>query len=87
MEERDLFIDRVPRFNTVMPCILPYSDLRSVCPGKEKHACGVVLEILTREHLLTHFREEFRFSQQLRGMLICSTFLSRGIGEAYRDSV
>ncbi|KAA8520730.1 hypothetical protein F0562_014998 [Nyssa sinensis] len=63
-----------------MPYISPYSDvsaLRSGTPEKEKHACGVVHEILsltiekrTLVDHLTHFREEFRFSQQLRGMLI-----------------
>lgn len=63
-----------------MPYVSPYSDfshLRSGSPEKEKHACGVVHEILSHtlekrtliDHL-THFREEFRFSQQLRGMLI-----------------
>ncbi|KAG6423216.1 hypothetical protein SASPL_113605 [Salvia splendens] len=35
VEERDLFIDRVPRFNTVMACILPYSDLRSDRKGQD----------------------------------------------------
>ncbi|XP_020098951.1 protein ROOT PRIMORDIUM DEFECTIVE 1 [Ananas comosus] len=101
IEERDLIIDRPPRFNRVklprglnvskgemrrilqfkeMPYISPYSDfseLRSGTPQKEKHACGVVHEILsltlekkTLVDHLTHFREEFRFSQQVRGMLI-----------------
>ncbi|KAB1219600.1 Protein ROOT PRIMORDIUM DEFECTIVE 1 [Morella rubra] len=63
-----------------IPYISPYSDfsaLRSGTLEKEKHACGVVHEILsltvekrTLVDHLTHFREEFRFSQQLRGMLI-----------------
>ncbi|XP_057960867.1 protein WHAT'S THIS FACTOR 1 homolog, chloroplastic-like [Malania oleifera] len=63
-----------------MPYISPYSDFSRLRPGtreKEKHACGVVHEILsltvekrTLVDHLTHFREEFRFSQQLRGMLI-----------------
>lgn len=63
-----------------MPYISPYSDfaaLRSGTPEKEKHACAVIHEILsltvekrTLVDHLTHFREEFRFSQQLRGMLI-----------------
>lgn len=63
-----------------MPYISPYKDfshLRSGTLEKEKHACGVVHEILslatekrTLVDHLTHFREEFRFSQQLRGMLI-----------------
>ncbi|XWS32058.1 hypothetical protein CRYUN_Cryun23aG0128400 [Craigia yunnanensis] len=63
-----------------MPYISPYSDfsgLRSGTPEKEKHACGVVHEILsltvekrTLVDHITHFREEFRFSQQLRGMII-----------------
>ncbi|WKA05846.1 hypothetical protein VitviT2T_023784 [Vitis vinifera] len=101
LEERDLIIDRPPKFNRVklpkglslskgemrrlsrfrdMPYISPYSDfsgLRSGSPEKEKHACGVVHEMLsltvekrTLVDHLTHFREEFRFSQQLRGMLI-----------------
>lgn len=63
-----------------MPYISPYSEFSHLTPGtreKEKHACGVVHEILsltvekrTLVDRLTHFREEFRFSQQLRGMLI-----------------
>ncbi|CAL9083374.1 unnamed protein product [Musa textilis] len=100
-EERNLIIDRAPRFRRVtlprglnlskgemrrlsqfkeMPYISPYSDFSGLRPGtsvKEKHACGVVHEILsltlekrTLVDHLTHFREEFRFSQQLRGMLI-----------------
>ncbi|KAL8260773.1 hypothetical protein R6Q59_024822 [Mikania micrantha] len=63
-----------------MPYISPYSDFSTLNPGtpeKEKHACDVVHEILSLtvekralvDHL-TPFREEFRFSQQLRGMLI-----------------
>ncbi|KAL6495567.1 protein wtf element Wtf1 [Orobanche gracilis] len=101
MDERDLIIDRTPRFNRVklpkglslskgemrrisqfkdMPYISPYSDfseLKSGTPEKEKHTCSVVHEILsltvekrTLVDHLTHFREEFRFSQRLRGMLI-----------------
>ncbi|XP_004494808.1 protein WHAT'S THIS FACTOR 1 homolog, chloroplastic [Cicer arietinum] len=60
--------------------VSPYSDfsmLGSGSPEKEKHACGVIHEILsltlekrTLVDHFTHFREEFRFSQQLRGMLI-----------------
>lgn len=63
-----------------IPYISPYSDFSGLKPGskeKEKHACGVVHELLsltvekrTLVDHLTHFREEFRFSQQLRGMLI-----------------
>lgn len=70
---------RVAQFKE-MPYISPYSDfshLRSGSAEKEKHACGVVHEILsltlekrTLVDHLTHFREEFRFSQSLRGMLI-----------------
>ncbi|KAI6707756.1 hypothetical protein NL676_010718 [Syzygium grande] len=101
IEEKNLIIDRPPKFNRVRlpkglvlsrgelkriskcrdrPYISPYSDflaLRSGTPEKEKHACGVVHEILsltvekrTLVDHLTHFRKEFRFSQQLRGMLI-----------------
>lgn len=101
LEEKDLIIDRPPRFNRVklpkglklskgemrrisqfrdMPYISPYEDFSEIRPGtpeKEKHACGVVHELLsltvekrTLVDHLTHFREEFRFSQQLRGMLI-----------------
>ncbi|KAL1535976.1 pseudoprotein wtf element Wtf1 [Salvia divinorum] len=128
VEERDLIIDRVPRFNRVklpkglhlskgemrrislfrdMPYISPYSDFSNLRPGspeKEKHACGVVHEILsltlekrTLVDHLTHFREEFRFSQQLRGMLIRHPDMfyislkgdrdSVFLREAYRDSV
>ncbi|KAK6137084.1 hypothetical protein DH2020_029170 [Rehmannia glutinosa] len=100
LDEKDLIIDRTPRFNRVklpkglnlskgemrrisqfrdIPYISPYSDfsnLRSGTLEKEKHACGVVHEILsltvekrTLVDHLTHFREEFRFSQQLRGII------------------
>lgn len=70
---------RISQFRD-MPYISPYSDFSSLRPGsaeKEKHACAVVHELLsltvekrTLVDHLTHFREEFRFSQQLRGMLI-----------------
>ncbi|XP_015692706.2 protein WHAT'S THIS FACTOR 1 homolog, chloroplastic [Oryza brachyantha] len=70
---------RVARFRE-MPYISPYADfshLRSGSDEKEKHACAVVHEILsltlekrTLVDHLTHFREEFRFSQSLRGMII-----------------
>ncbi|MED6184956.1 pseudoprotein wtf element Wtf1 [Stylosanthes scabra] len=70
---------KIMRFRDI-PYISPYSDFSEIKPGtpeKEKHACGVVHEILSLtlekrtliDHL-THFREEYRFSQQLRGMLI-----------------
>ncbi|OVA01936.1 Plant organelle RNA recognition domain [Macleaya cordata] len=101
IEERNLIIDRPPKFNRVklpkglnlskgemrriskfreIPYISPYSDfsaLKAGTPEKEKHACAVIHEMLsfcvekrTLVDHLTHFREEFRFSQQLRGMLI-----------------
>ncbi|XP_077229236.1 ubiquitin carboxyl-terminal hydrolase family protein [Tasmannia lanceolata] len=101
IEEKNLIIDRPPKFNRVklpkglllskgemkriskfrdIPYISPYSDfteLKAGTPEKEKHACAVVHEILsltvekrTLVDHFTHFREEFRFSQQLRGMLI-----------------
>ncbi|KAL6982081.1 pseudoprotein wtf element Wtf1 [Sarracenia purpurea var. burkii] len=96
---------RISRFRD-MPYISPYSDfsaLRSGTLEKEKHACAVVHEILsltvekkTLVDHLTHFREEFRFSQQLRGMLIRHPDLfyvslkgdrdSVFLREAYRDS-
>ncbi|PWA95969.1 Plant organelle RNA recognition domain-containing protein [Artemisia annua] len=70
---------RIAQFRDI-PYISPYSDFSELRPGsaeKEKHACAVVHEILsltvekrTLVDHLTHFREEFRFSQQLRGMLI-----------------
>lgn len=70
---------RISQFRD-MPFISPYSDFSQLRPGtaeKEKHGCAVVHEILsltvekrTLVDHLTHFREEFRFSQQLRGMLI-----------------
>ncbi|XP_058095994.1 protein WHAT'S THIS FACTOR 1 homolog, chloroplastic [Magnolia sinica] len=89
-----------------IPYISPYSDfseLKAGTPEKEKHACGVVHEILsltvekrTLVDHLTHFREEFRFSQQLRGMLIRHPDMfyvslkgdrdSVFLREAYRDS-
>ncbi|KAH7519496.1 hypothetical protein FEM48_Zijuj08G0042600 [Ziziphus jujuba var. spinosa] len=127
LEEKNLIIDRPPKFNRVklpkglnlskgemrricrfrdMPYISPYSDfsgLRSGTAEKEKHACAVVHEILsltvekrTLVDHLTHFREEFRFSQQLRGMLIRHPDMfyvslkgdrdSVFLREAYRDS-
>lgn len=96
---------RISQFRD-MPYISPYSDfshLRAGTPEKEKHACGVVHEILsltvekrTLVDHLTHFREEFRFSQQLRGMLIRHPDMfyvslkgdrdSVFLREAYRDS-
>ncbi|XP_010529086.1 PREDICTED: protein ROOT PRIMORDIUM DEFECTIVE 1-like, partial [Tarenaya hassleriana] len=70
---------KICRFRDI-PYISPYKDfshLRSGTLEKEKHASGVVHELLsltiekrTLVDHLTHFREEFRFSQQLRGMLI-----------------
>ncbi|KAG2381214.1 hypothetical protein LR48_Vigan11g173000 [Vigna angularis] len=89
-----------------LPYISPYSDFSAMRPGtreKEKHACGVVHEILsltlekrTLVDHFTHFREEFRFSQQLRGMLIRHPDMfyvslkgdrdSVFLREAYRDS-
>ncbi|KAK9749269.1 hypothetical protein RND81_02G114200 [Saponaria officinalis] len=70
---------RISMFRDI-PYISPYSDFSHLLPGsreKEKHACGVIHELLSltveRRTLvdhLTHFRDEFRFSQQLRGMLI-----------------
>lgn len=70
---------RISKFRD-LPYISPYSDFSELRAGtleKEKHACGVVHEILslcvekrTLVDHFTHFREEFRFSQQLRGMLI-----------------
>ncbi|KAL5727074.1 pseudoprotein wtf element Wtf1 [Ranunculus cassubicifolius] len=125
--ERNLIIDRPPKFNRVklpkglnlskgemrrimkfreIPYISPYSDfsdLKAGTPKKEKHACAVVHEILsltiekkTLVDHLTHFREEFKFSQQLRGMLIRHPEMfyvslkgerdSVFLREAYRDS-
>lgn len=89
-----------------IPYISPYSDfsgLRSGTIEKEKHACAVVHEILsltvekrTLVDHLTHFREEFKFSQQVRGMLIRHPDMfyvslkgdrdSVFLREAYRDS-
>ncbi|XP_062232189.1 protein WHAT'S THIS FACTOR 1 homolog, chloroplastic-like [Phragmites australis] len=96
---------RIAQFKE-MPYISPYSDFSHLRPGsaeKEKHACGVVHEILsltlekrTLVDHLTHFREEFRFSQSLRGMLIRHPDMfyvsfkgdrdSVFLREAYRDS-
>ncbi|CAA0816624.1 Ubiquitin carboxyl-terminal hydrolase family protein [Striga hermonthica] len=127
LDEKDLIIDRTPKFIRVklpkglnlsrgemrrieqfrdMPYISPYSDFSGLRAGtreKEKHACGVVHEILsltaekrTLVDHLTHFREEFRFSQQLRGMLVRHPDMfyvslkgdrdSVFLREAYRDS-
>ncbi|KAG6663661.1 hypothetical protein I3843_02G031500 [Carya illinoinensis] len=96
---------RIGQFREI-PYISPYSDfsaLRSGTREKEKHACGVIHEILsltlekrTLVDHLTHFREEFRFSQQLRGVLIRHPDMfyvslkgdrdSVFLREAYRDS-
>lgn len=96
---------RISQFRE-MPYISPYSDFSALRAGtaeKEKHACAVVHEILsltiekkTLVDHLTHFREEFRFSQQLRGMLIRHPDMfyvslkgdrdSVFLREAYRDS-
>lgn len=96
---------RISQFRD-MPYISPYSDFSELRPGtpeKEKHACGVIHEILsltvekkTLVDHLTHFREEFKFSQQLRGMLIRHPDMfyvslkgdrdSVFLREAYRDS-
>ncbi|KAI3907070.1 hypothetical protein MKX01_027971 [Papaver californicum] len=127
IEERNLIIDRTPKFNKVklpkglnlskgelrrilkfkeVPYISPYSDFSGLKAGtieKEKHACAVIHEMLsfcvekrTLVDHLTHFREEFRFSQQLRGMLIRHPDMfyvslkgerdSVFLREAYRDS-
>ncbi|KAF9687905.1 hypothetical protein SADUNF_Sadunf02G0141800 [Salix dunnii] len=87
---------RICQFRDI-PYISPYSDfshLRSGSKEKEKHACGVVHEILsltaekrTLVDHLTHFREEFRFSQQLRGMLIRHPDLFYVSLKGDRDSV
>ncbi|CAK9140499.1 unnamed protein product [Ilex paraguariensis] len=89
-----------------MPYISPYSDFSALRAGtleKERHACAVVHEMLsltiekrTLVDHLTHFREEFRFSQQLRGMLVRHPDMfyvslkgdrdSVFLREAYRDS-
>ncbi|EPS67402.1 hypothetical protein M569_07372, partial [Genlisea aurea] len=118
VEERNLIIDRTPRFKVVrlpkglhlsrgemrrigefrdMPYVSPYSDfsqLKSGTAEKEKHACGVVHELLsltvekrTLVDHLTHFRDEFRFSQQLRGMLIRHPDLFYVSEKGDRDSV
>lgn len=96
---------RISQFRD-MPYVSPYSDFSALRPGspeKEKHACGVVHEILsltvekrTLVDHLTHFREEFRFSQHLRGMIIRHPDMfyvslkgerdSVFLREAYRDS-
>ncbi|KAL0560338.1 hypothetical protein IC582_000739 [Cucumis melo] len=96
---------KISQFRDI-PYISPYSDFSGIkagTPQKEKHACGVVHEILnltlekrTLVDHLTHFREEFRFSQQLRGMLIRHPDMfyvslkgdrdSVFLREAYRDS-
>ncbi|KAK8937912.1 hypothetical protein KSP40_PGU000546 [Platanthera guangdongensis] len=96
---------RISHFRGI-PYISPYSDFSDLRPGtheKEKHACGVVHEILsltlekrTLVDHLTHFRDDFKFSQQLRGMLIRHPDMfyvslkgdrdSVFLREAYRDS-
>jgi hypothetical protein len=96
---------RIAQFKEI-PYISPYSDFSHLRPGsaeKEKHACAVVHEVLsltlekrTLVDHLTHFREEFRFSQSLRGMIIRHPGMfyvsfkgdrdSVFLREAYRDS-
>lgn len=62
------------------PYVSPYADFAHFLPGSkehEKHACAVVHELLTFmlekrtlvDHL-THFRKDYKFSQQLHGMII-----------------
>lgn len=89
-----------------MPYISPYADFSDLKLGtreKEMHVCGVVHEILSltvEKRILVEdliqFREEFRFSQQLREMLIRHPDLfyvsfqvdgdSVFLRESYRDS-
>ncbi|XP_074279960.1 protein WHAT'S THIS FACTOR 1 homolog, chloroplastic [Silene latifolia] len=87
---------RISQFRDI-PYISPYSDFSHLQSGsreKEKHACAVVHELLsltmekrTLVDHLTHFREEFRFSQQLRGMLIRHPDLFYVSLKGDRDSV
>ncbi|CAI0469922.1 unnamed protein product [Linum tenue] len=89
-------LKKINRFNEI-PYISPYADfshLRSGTTEKEKHACGVVHELLsltvekkTLVDHLTHFREEFRFSQQVRGMIIRHPDLFYVSLKGDRDSV
>ncbi|KAK8488365.1 hypothetical protein V6N11_072799 [Hibiscus sabdariffa] len=98
LEEKNLIIDRPLKFNRIK---LPKG--LNLSKEKEKHACAVVHEMLsltvekrTLVDHLTHFREEFRFSQQLRGMIIRHPDMfyvslkgdrdSVFLREAYRDS-
>ncbi|MCO5593245.1 hypothetical protein L7F22_047252 [Adiantum nelumboides] len=67
------------RFQQV-PYISPYTEFSHYRPGSieaEKHACGVVHELLSlmleRRTLvdhLTHYRKDYKFSQQLYGMIV-----------------
>eukprot|EP00250_Pteridium_aquilinum_P020982 c249_g1_i1 orf=112-1644(+) len=69
----------IKRFQEI-PYISPYADFAHYKPGSkeyEKHACAVVHELLslmlekrTLVDHLTHFRKDYKFSQQLHGMLI-----------------
>lgn len=87
---------RISQFRDI-PYISPYCDFSSLRSGtieKEKHACGVVHEILsltlekrTLVDHLTHFRDDFRFSQQIRGMLIRHPDLFYVSFKGDRDSV
>ncbi|CAN0899117.1 Protein WHAT'S THIS FACTOR 1 homolog, chloroplastic, partial [Linum grandiflorum] len=89
-------LKKISRFNDI-PYISPYDDFTQLRPGtreKEKHACGVIHEMLsltvekrTLVDHLTHFREEFRFSQQVRGMLIRHPDLFYVSLKGDRDSV
>lgn len=63
-----------------MTYVSPYSEFAHLAPSSheaERHSCAVVHEILSltlekRVHIdfLTHFRRDYRFSQQLYGMLV-----------------
>ncbi|GLJ31496.1 hypothetical protein SUGI_0632050 [Cryptomeria japonica] len=125
--ERNLIVDRKPKFNRVLlpkglnlkrgdrerlrafkelPFFSPYADIKDLDPATmeaEKHACAVVHELLsltiekrTLVDHLTHFRDDYKFSQRIRAMLIRhpdmfyvslkGTRDSVFLREAYRDS-
>eukprot|EP01018_Ginkgo_biloba_P022861 Gb_34809 [translate_table: standard] len=80
-----------------LPYISPYSDFRDLKPASmeaEKHACAVVHELLsltlekkTLVDHVTHFRNDFRFSNKLRGMLLRHPELFYVSLKGQRDSV
>jgi hypothetical protein len=89
-------IANLQKFQAV-PFVSPYAEFSHIHPSSkeaEKHSCAVIHEILTLtlekrtliDHL-THFRKDFKFSQQTHGMLIRHPELFYVSLKGDRDSV